>query len=256
MKKYLIISIFLLLSAIWFEPASAAFIQSVTVVPPATATSVTLTYTPTLGDSIYLYEAQGGSASNGSNLTPTDSGGQTYQLAYQASDTLSGATGFLSIYFVTSTAVTATTTCKFNIAVNSPVCIIMEFSGMDKTNSAFDNGVNNPGNTNTVSTSSAITTNSASEVLLFGSRQSANQNTYTAQGGFTIPATGATSTRGVMSYNIVPSIQTAATTSVTYNSATNYFNFLVGFRIAATGSGEGATIATVQGVTVRGVTIL
>lgn len=189
----------------------------------ASGTSQAVSITTTAGNLIVACEGNGTSSTG--NTTVTDSASQTWTLIDSTSPTT---TAEVSAYYKASSSALTSVTCHYTGTTSNAPCVVAEFSGASATPFDVSVGKANPSSGQTPFPSGSLTTTQANEVLLFCGRASANQTSYTPQGGYTVPATG-NNARGWVSYEIVSGVQTATTTFVTPSASTSYANLFMGF---------------------------
>ena len=136
----------------------------------------------------------------------------------------------------TNTAITSVT-ATYSVAVGFLGMIVYEISGANIT-SPEDTSVNTTNDllNQTSLTSNQFTTTNANDILLFGASTNATSGTYTAGSGYNLP-TNSTLTRTAFENQIVSSIQTNATASISWATArTGVISTLGAFKAAAAAS--------------------
>jgi len=140
-------------------------------------------------------------------------------------------------YVANSAAVTSVTVhYKTSGGAIKPGIMVMEISGAAISGVA-DGSVNHASlAAATTSTSGSLTTSNAKDILIFATDASGNETGWTAGAGYAIPnnklAVGASGSdvRMAMQYAIVTSVQTNATTSMTYLSSNWNGNVFAAFK--------------------------
>jgi hypothetical protein len=137
------------------------------------------------------------------------------------------------LFYAKNAAAVTSVTCTFSTAggINHPRLMIWEIAGAD-TASPLDTsvGVNN-GASGLISTSGALTTTNANDILILATDVSTNQTSpfYTAGSGYTIP-TNAAAVRLGMEYKITTSTQSNVTASMTHTVSSLYDSIFAAFK--------------------------
>jgi len=156
-----------------------------------------------------------------SGYAPSDGGGETQKISYAIAASTTSIT-VTETWSGTLTDVTVTA-CNFTgTAASSPVDTSVNIAG-----SGFISSL----------TSGTYTTTNANDVLFYSVRMNGGVTSPTAGSGFTIPANGSNSIGGirhVVQYNIVSSIQSTQTTSMSWTSTARASGAFIAFKPPST----------------------
>lgn len=176
---------------------------------------------------------------NTNTMTVSDTASQTWTLITLMNNTGQGNRG--GMFYKENSAAVTSVTCSWGSSGMQIGAVVYEISGAASSGS-LDVFVTagNTANTTTL-TSGSLTTISANEILLCAGSSRADQTTYTAGTSYTIPTNGF-APRVAIEYQVVSSIQTAVTASMTWSptSAASYSVF-ASFKAAAAATPGGAT---------------
>lgn len=202
------------------------------------ASSLAVTKSSTGGNFMVAWVRHGTNST--STISVTDSNAATWTQA--GSTCVVGTDQEAMFYIANSPAVTSVTANFATAAVTNTSIVVEEFSGI-AASSPLDVASTCATNSSSVTTltSSAITTTNANDLLVYGIHLGAGQSgaAWTAGSGYTLPsnndATGnsSTNTRSALQYQIVTSIQTGITTSMTWTTAGNAAGILASFKMSA-----------------------
>jgi hypothetical protein len=201
-----------------------------------TDTSLTMNIPTQPGDLLLAFVRE---SSNGTdNFTVTDFVGQAWTQTSSGYSNESSTGPGSGIFYVAKSAAVSSVTANFTTSggVIKPGIIVMEISGAALSNVA-DGSVNNKSRASvSTSTSGSLSTTNASDILIFATDTSGNETGWTAGSGYAIPNnlvnTGASGSniRMAMQYELVSSIQSNATTSMSYANANWNGNIFAAFK--------------------------
>lgn len=202
------------------------------------ATASTVTYTSTAGSLLVVGCSQ--NVNNTSTLTVSDSAGNTWT---QAGTYSTGATGTheSAMFYVANASAVTSVTCTWSGSISGRVDVTLyEFTGAD-TSSPLDTTVNSANSgTGTSLTSGTFTTANANDALVYWVSTAGNPGTWTPGAGYSFNTNG-NGARGAMQAEIVSSIQTSQTTSMSWVNSLSSDSVFAAFK-AASGGGGGPTI--------------
>ena len=199
-----------------------------------TTFSVPITTNP--GDLLVAFVRE---SSNGADkFTVTDSAGQTWALTASGYKNESGTGPRVGMFYLANSAALTSVTAHFTTSGGAikPGIMVMEISGAAAT--AVADGSVNGGTAalTTASTSGGLLTSNASDLLIFATDASGNESGWTAGSGYAIPnnklmiGASGSNVRMAMQYKVVSSIQSSATTSMTYPNAAWNGNIFAAFK--------------------------
>lgn len=193
------------------------------------ATASILTKTIATGDVAVCFTSEDAGTGGTAIITDSTLGSNTW------TQTTSGYTSYSSFntgaFFYSKlasgvTSITATWAGSLSTNINLTCYDLKNMA----TSSIEDSSVKNQATTNTTSTSAALTTTNAKDILIFGTNvDSGSSSGFAATSPFILP-TGGSGGRDVLSYNIVVATQAGVTTTQTWTTGAVYANILVGFK--------------------------
>ncbi len=183
---------------------------------------------------------------NAATVTITDSAGQTWTQTASGYASSASSNRSAMFYKANSAAVTSVT-ATWTAAGNNVGAVVFEVRGADASSPA-DGSVNSnlSGSAITSLTSGSLTTANANDILIYAARSQNDETTWTAGNGYTIPTNG-NNTRQGMQYEIVSSIQSGVTTSVSWNNGTAGAAGIFAAFKAASGGVAGPTVTATAG---------
>src|SRR5439155_4240505 len=177
-------------------------------------------------------------SSNGTdNFTVTDSAGQAWALTSSGYRN-EGSTGpRIGMFYMANSAAVTRVTASYTTSggVIKPGIMVMEISGAAISGVA-EASVNGGTASTTTSTSGALTTTNANDILIFATDTAGNETGWTAGAGYAIPnnklmiGASGSNVRMAMQYAVVTSTQTNATTSMTYTNSNWNGNIFAAFK--------------------------
>src|SRR5229473_1176678 len=194
-----------------------------------TGAAVTVTISTTAGNLLVLLTSEG--QNNSSTVTISDSAGQTWTQVngYVSSNATNQAAMWYKENSVAVTSVTATWSGGISTRISG---MVFEISGAALSGSLDVSVTDTNTGSVTTETSGSLTTTNANDILIYGVRLSSNQTSFTAGSGYTIPTNGSANRLG-MEYQIVSSVQSGVTASISWSTAGNVDGFLAAFKAAA-----------------------
>ena len=203
-------------------------IQNNIDVSGAAFTSFSVNITTQPGDLLVAFCRESSNATD--NFTVTDSAGQAWTQTASGYSNISGTGPRSGMFYVSNSAALTSVTVNYSTPGGAikPGIMVMEISGAASSGVA-DGSVNNAsGAAALASSSKALSTTNANDILIFATDTGNNETGWTAGTGYAIPnnnlAPGASGSnvRMAMQYAVVSSAQANTTTSMTYaNSAWN-----------------------------------
>ena len=194
-----------------------------------TGAAVTVTISTTAGNLLVLLTSEG--QNNSSTVTISDSAGQTWtQVNGYVS---SNATNQAAMWYKENSAAVTSVTATWSGGISTRISgMVFEISGAALSGSLDANVTDTNTGSVTTETSGSLTTTNANDILIYGVRLSSNQTSFTAGSGYTIPTNGSANRLG-MEYQIVSSVQSGVTASISWSTAGNVDGFLAAFKAAA-----------------------
>lgn len=219
-------------------PARAALsvvqAQSAETVSGSTSTTQSVNINTTAGNLLVAFIRQG--SDNTSTVTVSDSASQTWTQV-SSSPVHSSQTNFTGyMFYIPNSAAVASVTVTFSVAVKNRSITVYEISGA-ATSSPLDGNVSSSTSVAATSlTSGSLTTTNANDILLYGVSPDGASGGFTVGSGFTFQTNSNTNTREAMQYEIVSSVQTNVTTSMSWaTSQTGAVGIFAAFKAASGG---------------------
>jgi beta-mannanase/fibronectin type 3 domain-containing protein len=173
--------------------------------------SISTTLANNAGDALVVASRQGTDGTSISSVT--DSAGNTYRLVNNSSSGTRESAVFVATNVVASSGNTVTCTFKSSLSSVEGI-VVLEFA-----NAAPLDGQRTSTNTGSVTSlsSGTITTTQSGDVLVYAVNTSVNESTWTAGGGYTIPANGSNARQAVEYF--IAGAPGAQSTSVSWNAS-------------------------------------